>query len=274
MAQWIATTKLVKDARDILIPRIAGVQISAVAGVPRSGMILGSCLSTLLSVPLMEANKRGLRPMGFGARMKGEAPRAGKLLIVDDSCYTGGSLREAVEAARKTGADVISACAYLNPDAAWKPDVWCEHVVPPRFFEWNFFCSGHMSGSRGLPGGTALDFDGIICKEDGRTPLWVPRSSRFACRAIITGRLEVSDRDRCEEWLARHEVKYDKLVMHSAPSREERGSETKIAEWKASVLRDDNYSCYVESSVLQARIIKLNWQRGIVLCPPVDLVLT
>lgn len=261
---WVSAQKLLKDCRDLVLPQLLDLGVRAVAGVPRSGLIPAAYLASLLHVPLLEAADGGTRGLKCGTRGRrawANASLSNPVAVVDDSCFSGKTLQAY---ANREG--LVTCAVYSRAECRFRPTVVGEELPAPRFFEWNLFDSDHMRGTASLPRGCALDFDGVVSHEDGVTPLFVPRA--VPCRAIVTGRREVGafGRERTEAWLARHEAKYDRLVMHPAASPAERGGEEEIAKWKAERLAELDVSAYVESSPLQARVIRGLWG-GWVVCP-------
>ncbi len=130
------------------------------------------------------------------------------------------------------------------------------HEYPP-VGEWKF-----MGQKRGI---LAVDMDGVICEDclyqvdmdEERYIEWL-RDARpylipnFEIDYIVSNRLE-KYRPATEEWLARHGVYYNKLILWDIPSKEDRNG--KFTEHKVDVLLKIKPTEYWESSYDQAKKI-------------------
>ena len=127
----------------------------------------------------------------------------------------------------------------------------------PRFFEWNMMNHGNLDEC-------CMDIDGVICtdpleeeNDDGpryvrflrdATPISIPNTT---VGWLVTCRLE-KYRALTEEWLARHGVRYHKLVMLDLPSKEARMASNCHGRFKADVYKRTEASLFIESSLTQA----------------------
>ncbi len=126
--------------------------------------------------------------------------------------------------------------------------------------------------------------DGIICEEprvpdaDGGPGLaryrqWLMNAKPFhltraqPIKLIVTGRLE-QFRKETEDWLSKHGVKFDKLVMCPAQKASQRGD---IAAMKAEAYKNSTTAFFVESDPKQAeRIFQIAKKQ--VICPSISKV--
>ncbi|QDT23669.1 Orotate phosphoribosyltransferase [Gimesia chilikensis] len=269
-------------ARDTLklIPLLPD-NITSVTGVARSGVHPASMIAMMLHVPLyiLRQSKNDLIPAGNGWRLHQQPQGPGINLVIDDTTMTGRSLSLAKGILKNSGMKHIHASVYTNPAALSKPDLWAVDLPWPHFLEWNLFNSV-MSPS------IALDFDGILCNDcrpieddDGErylnflenaVPKYLPKKTSVPL--IITARIE-KYRPQTITWLKRWGVRYNKLVMHSAPTLQERNRDN-IARYKAehysSWVSSNNFKIsppvFIESDDHQARKIA-EYSRSPVICP-------
>jgi hypothetical protein len=229
--QWISLKRLAADSAD-LVAKLP-CDISGVVGIPRSGMFPASILATLLHVPLGELRAEGVHWLQAGSR-SGSLPQPEKILLIDDSVYSGGAMARAQAILPNT----YTAAVYVrSPDT--KLTASQRVLGRVHLFEWNFFNNGPLAGFAGFPelsgGGVGFDLDGILChdptccgdaeEEPGLTryfnwlksakPRWLVRAQTIPL--LLTARLE-KYRAETLEWLNRHRVKVRELVMHPAKS--------------------------------------------------------
>jgi hypothetical protein len=156
-------------------------------------------------------------------------PGKGRVLVVDDTVMTGNSQQILRKVVGQQFREVIFATVYCNPAAnLGKPDIHAVDLQWPHMLEWNLFNSV-------ISNSMAVDFDGVLCHdcppgsdEDGpkyldfirnATPLYLPR--QVPIPLIVTARIEKYRRDT-EDWLRRHNVQWEQLVMHPAATTRER----------------------------------------------------
>lgn len=252
------------------IPR----DIDFIIGVPRSGMIVASIISSYLNVPLIDVNSfiSGLEPWG-GDRLKyfnNSHQKTNKVLVIDDTVYGGTSMNKIKNQLKDFGnVQFIYMCVYLEGHASDAIDIYLEDVrkyisseCPIVLYEWNIF-QHHTSQMRQM----LFDIDGIFCMEppDERneedylkyianaTPMFIPRTK---LGGIVTYRLS-KNRDITEKWLAEQGIQYNELLMFKANSCKERNDSGVSPEmFKATVYVDHpNAKLFVESSDYQAQRI-------------------
>jgi adenine/guanine phosphoribosyltransferase-like PRPP-binding protein len=217
--------------------------ITAIAGVARSGLSAATMLSMYLHLPMITIRQtmHDIVDTGNGWRLGGSHhidPKRGKILVVDDTVMTGNSLKAIKPLIDSQVGHAIYAAVYVNPKALLKPDIWSVNLPWPHILEWNVFNSI-------LSPSAAMDFDGILCHDcppgsddDGpkylafirnAKPLYVPR--RVPVPLIVTARIERYRADT-EDWLRRHGIRWHRLVMHPAATLAERRRDN-IAAYKA-----------------------------------------
>lgn len=263
---WISTRRLAEVTTRELLPKLPP-RLAGVVGIPRSGMIPASILATMLHLPLMTLDDeprdvgRGVRARNYRLADHDAAP----LLVVDDTVYAG----HAMGRARKLIGDrpAVFAAVFVHPSAARSVDHFGRLLHPPHLLEWNLLNNGTLSGrAEYLPGGVALDFDGIVCTDgDPTRPLMIPRA--LPIPLVITGRAEhhrAATLDWCERW----GVRIERLEMRPGDVGEDWPS---IARWKAGVYRTAPQSLYVESDPQQARLIAAESKKPVV-CPAAEEV--
>jgi adenine/guanine phosphoribosyltransferase-like PRPP-binding protein len=245
-SRFITSEQFQKDIK-LLLSKVPH-DITAIAGIARSGLSVATMLSMYLHLPMLTIRQtlNDVVDTGNGWRLGGSRhvdPKRSKVLIVDDTVMTGNSIKQVRTIVAKEFDDYLFASVYVNPAASQKPDIWAVDLPWPHILEWNVFNSI-------LSASLALDFDGILCRDcpagsddDGdkylefirtATPLYLPRRSNVGL--IVTARIE-KYREETEAWLSRHDVKYSQLIMHPATSLRDRMRDD-IAAYKAEAFRN------------------------------------
>lgn len=221
------------------LPPIAGV-----LGVPRSGMIPASILSTVMSVPLYSLSEGNMvilsekTTMG-GSRMANYSSRDNNLpiLVIDDTSYTGAAINSVRRLLKSKYPDksflytVVyhePTGAYLSQDGDPLLDILNIPLQFPHILEWNFF-NAHptMFGMFDMDGVFCPDCTAEIDADEAAYISWMknvePIKDRitklFPCMAICTGRLE-KYRKYTEDWLNEHGIKYNALIMYPGSKKE------------------------------------------------------
>jgi len=240
-ARFITSAQFQHDIKALLakVPS----DITAIAGVARSGLSVATMLAMYLQLPMITIRQtmNDIVPTGNGWRLGGSrhVDPAGKILVVDDTVMTGNSLKAIRPLVTAQLGNAVYAAVYVNPTASLKPDIWAVDLPWPHILEWNIFNSV-------LSPSVAVDFDGILCHDcrpeqddDGEKyldfvrnapPLYVPRKSPIPL--IVTARIERYRHDT-EAWLRRYGIQWKTLVMHPAATLHQR-NQTDIAAYKAS----------------------------------------
>ena len=243
--------------------------VDFVIGIPRSGIIVASIISTLINVPLIDIDSfcSGAKPTGGHRLGTVQKNNTKKVLVIDDTSFSGRAIREAKQKLANYDYDFIYMVAYVDGHSDKDVDFWLEDVRNPAewglvFYEWNIFNHAPQWTTRFL-----YDIDGVVCVDppsDHNTeeyekyikdaiPLYIPK---VKVRGFVTYRIE-KYRDITSQWLAKQGITYDMLVMFNAQTREERDySGISSAQMKAAVYKADTGAMlYIESDDDQAQQI-------------------
>jgi hypothetical protein len=232
--------------------------VARVVAIPESGRLPAALIGLQTGLPVADLEAL-LAPE---AAAPAEGP-AGPVLLVDDACLTGATMRAARErlAARHPGLEVRRLAVFCRPEAEAAVDLALAAAPADPVFEWSLFRSPLMAR-------TCFDLDGILCgdcpaedDDDGpryrrflaaATPQVVPR---HPVRTIVTARLE-RYRPETEAWLAKNGIAYDRLVMLELESDAERRRTRPQGRFKAAAyVADEGAALFVESESWQAREI-------------------
>lgn len=283
--KFLTTKDLVEESTKLCekLPPIKGV-----IGLPRSGMIPASVISVNMSVPLYSVSEgeikklHSTRSKDGGSRMKMfNENKSLPYLVVDDTSYSGAEIMRTKELFNKKypKEKFLYTTIYSHPmcvDGKNILDIANVCAPYPHVLEWNFF-NAHTS----LYG--IFDLDGVFCKDcpyevaenQNEYEKWLtdvlPINSRipklFNCMAICTGRLE-KYRPQTEEWLKKHGIKYNELIMFNGTKEERDINHLKnVGEYKSKVF--NNYAIttpsekikpvyFIESCPHQSRLIAKN----------------
>lgn|GEM_PF-3135835 len=270
---WISTVEAARDTVELAgrLPQ----DLDIVVGIARAGMFPATIIAEFTGAALYSlcGTTGTITHCGHGGHTQLAAePR--RVLVVDDTCYAGQAMTHAVPHIRKKWPTAIveTAAVYSTP-ATVSILTHTAAIAPGMTVEWN------LLNNPGLLPFLGIDWDGILNRDcypgedddgpryaaflSGVTPLQTPRS--FPVAAIVTGRPEKYRRE-CEAWLARHRVRYSKLVMWPGDAAA-RWVDDACTRWKASMVRDlAVVRLFVESDPRQAqRIADLSGKR--VICP-------
>lgn len=248
-----------------LVPR----DIDVVIGVPRSGLLVANMISLALNLPL--ADVQGFseaRLIAAGktrrhAKLEVEFGSIKRALVVDDSIRTGAAMEEAIAElkAKRPDVEYTRLVAYRSDEIRKDSvDIAFEVLPMPRMFEWNAMHHTILARS-------CLDIDGIVCRDpteaendDGpayreflRTarPLYVPTKP---VGMFVSSRLE-KYRAETEDWLKRHNIEYEELVLLNLPNAEERRAQGNHGKFKGEVYRRSPAHLFIESELHQAEEI-------------------
>ncbi|AZO10052.1 MULTISPECIES: phosphoribosyltransferase [unclassified Mesorhizobium] len=258
--------------------------IDLVVGVPRSGVLAATLVSLTANIPMTDLDSflaGRIYTSGITKRraaLDRQAAEMRRILVIDDSVSGGNAMRDArdkIEAAGIKGNFVFAAVFGLLPQHE-ETDIVFEVVPHPRMFQWNFMHHIFLEQC-------CVDIDGVLCldpteeeNDDG------PAYEKFLGEArpllgptrkigwLVTSRLE-KYRKLTEAWLARHEIKYDQLIMLDLPSKAERQRLGAHGSFKAEFYRKSNAILFIESEHQQAlKIAKLSGKP--VLCVETNIV--
>jgi hypothetical protein len=268
--EWVSTPQLARDA--IALAGKLPPDVTAVAGVPRSGILPAGVVATHLHLPLFQLTEDGqLTRLGTGDRGRtlGFPADAGRIAVIDDTVYGGTAMRKVRGRVKRPA---VFAAVYVRPESAGAVDVFARPLPSPHLLEWNFANNGPFAGFAANPcyrGGVGMDLDGVIVHDAESaaatgagvlSPYLVPRT--HPCKLIATGRPE---RHRAEtEALLRtvgaRWVRLEMLPGHVEPTPEN------AARHKARHYAASGLGFFVESDPAQAALI--HYYTGLpVVCP-------
>ena len=271
---FITTAQLASDS--VRLSTILPPSVDAIVGVSRSGLLPASIVATHLHLPIYSVSpSKGLLHLGTGLRIEGNDPdrRPEHVVVIDDTVSRGGAMRRVLPIVERAfaAATIATACVYVHPMGVRIPDYHVEVLPGAHYLEWNWANAIHAEYC-------GFDFDGILCRDclpaendDGpryreflrtATPLFLPR--RASIPLIVTARHE-HYREETREWLARHRITCDRLVMRRF-AVQPRDWIAAISEFKADAYREAGLQLFAESEPEQAaRIHALTGMP--VLCP-------
>jgi uncharacterized HAD superfamily protein len=241
--------------------------VEVVAGVPRSGLLAANMMALHLNLPLTDIDgvengrvfATGKRALRHGSA-QGLLDEPRHVLVVDDCVSQGTELERTKGRLAGLPHSFTFLTVYAFPGGAHRADITLETVPRPAAFEWSLF---HSEVLRRV----CLDIDGVLCRDatpdeddDGEryrafltevAPLMRPT---IPVRALVTSRLE-RYRPETEEWLARHGISYEELIMMDLPTAEARRRSARQAAFKAKAYQKTEALLFIESSPGQAHDI-------------------
>lgn len=253
--------------RDIAIWERQLPHFDAVCGVPRSGLIPATYIALRRNIRLVELSDLLRQPEGAieRARLRENNPATNKpvgnrLLLVDDSSSNNSvTLRDLrSRLADQTSLKITYGAVYRASEHSLT-DCFYREVPMPRIFGWNWHRNWWMQHAM-------FDMDGVICEDwthrwennvdpefeqhvAAARPLFPPQ---VPIRAVVTSRIE-RYREGTANWLKQNGIRYGKLIMHPAPTAEDRRKANDHAIRKAAAYsQDKDASLFVESDVKQA----------------------
>lgn len=259
---YISTRQLVSDTLEWVksFPK----RFDMVVGIPRAGMIPASLIATHLGVPLTMPD---LFPRAFaGTKTFDSIPN--EVLLVDDSSGHGeGGTTDTILKKLQLVSPLTKfwkASTYVKESCANYFDLFHKIVHDGRFIqEWQLQQVRYFSL-------IMSDMDGVLCEDCPKEidadeskylnhianarPYLIPK---YEIEYILTGRLE-KYRPFTEAWLAKHRVRYRKLIMWNL---EDKSLRRNPAEYKARELMRIKPEVYYESRHSEAE--KINQMTGI-----------
>lgn len=248
--------------------------IDAVVGIPRSGMLVADIIGLHRSLPVVTVGdvcQRRSVEVGNRMHMSQEErndflrkPRS--LLVVDDSCGTGGTMKMTRRLLHSLDGIVkhnyFFMAAYANDQGMKWLDHWLERLEKPRFFEWNWMSNVFLTTA-------CIDIDGVLCRDPEKIErdeesggqryqqfvrtVGLLRKLRQPLGTLVTSRLEKWSYDTVT-WLSNHGIKYKNLVMMPFKTVRER-KQYGHARYKAEQYKRLGGSVFVESEIKQATAI-------------------
>lgn len=262
--RWVSTAQLIRDS--ITLAGLLPADVTAVAGIPRSGMLPASVIATHLHLPLFQLTPGGgLSRLGHGRG--GSLPQGlhGRLAVIDDTVYSGDAMHRARIALGALRA--VYGAVYVTHSAG-VVDLFVEEVKELHLLEWNLLNNGPLAGHAASPlfgAGVGLDLDGVICHDEhsgGKvgTPYLLPRS--VPAPLICTGRPE-AQRAATEAQLRLWGVRWQRLEMF--PGDTQPGWKDAAAH-KAWHYQRSALGFFVESCPQQAEAIHRQVRKPVI-CP-------
>lgn len=242
--------------------------VSLIVGIPRSGLLAANLFAVYLNLPLTDIDSfldGRLLSTGFRGKSYEKDAFKGKILIVDDSIYSGKALNVVKEKISQASAlkdlEVLYCCVYVYPNCKDMIDVPLVLLDMPRVFEWNIFHHKVLESA-------CVDIDGVLCvdptheeNDDGENylefllnarPYIVPK---VKIDTLVTTRLE-KYRASTEAWLKKHGIQYNELVMLDLPDKATRMKMNNRGAYKAEAFRQRKHcTIFIESERRQAQEI-------------------
>lgn len=280
---YISAARLAADTITFL-PRIP-LDVEAVIGVARSGVVPASLIATSLHLPLyFVSQSTGLVDPGHGGRLLGMDHKFTdfrKVLLIDDTAASGREMERCrkIVLAESPTVNILTAAIYVSLRAAELLNLYYAVLPGMHYLEWNWANAFHAMSC-------GFDFDGILCEDCPRSsdddgekyleflctarPLITPR--RKPIPLIVTAR-HVKYEAETREWLRRHRIRVNVLVMRDWDHPTDPVERVhKIALWKADTARRYGVRMFAESEPVQAQLIARRLNRP-VLCPALGRVI-
>jgi len=260
ISQW----QLMSDIREwsSTLPQ----DIIGVAGIPRSGVLpaVQLALHRNLHLTSIEDLIRGATPWRHALRWNVPEKHDGRVLILDDSINTGGTVRRYRQKLSVPNGRFLFGAVYYRELLQDVIEFGFRQVPFPRCFEWMLFHSNHMAHA-------CLDLDGVLCIEpdfregdsgvglerwlnhlESAAPLHIPT---LPVLAVVTSRLE-KYRSQTEAWLRLHGVRYKHLLMSPYETSRARRAAADHGERKAACYCElSEARLFIESSETQSKQI-------------------
>lgn len=259
--------------------------VDLVVGIPRSGMLAANlialhCNLAITDVDGLLAGKvmaSGLQRASIGRHLR-DVAASRTVLVVDDSILSGGEMSRVKSLIDSAGlsSKVLYLAVFYVRERQSDVDIALDLCPLPRVFEWNLM-HGHT-----LPK-CCVDIDGVLCvdptdeeNDDGERYMDFLQNARLLTKptatigTLVTSRLE-KYRSATEQWLRKHDIRFERLVMMDYATMEERQAAKAYAEFKATAYSKSNAMLFIESSdELSMKIAKLSGKP--VLCAETQLL--
>jgi orotate phosphoribosyltransferase len=273
-------TDFKNDTRQFAQGPFSGVDL--VVGIPRSGLLAANFLCLYLNVPMTDVD--GLcegRLIDSGERFAEDRPLRNfdSVLVIDDSVLSGSQMTETQNRLEEHEFpfDLSYGAIYASPWGRKYVDHWAEIVPTPRAFEWNVIHHPILTLA-------CVDIDGVLCRDpttaendDGERyreflstvePTIVPDHQ---IGHLVTSRLE-KYRPETEDWLNKHGIQYDDLVMMDLPSKAVRQKRGNHARFKADVYDSTDAALFIESELRQAEEISRRTDKPVLCYETMEMI--
>lgn len=238
-----------------------------IVGIPRSGMIPAYMISAYLNVDCTDLdsfinNNKLQRGITRTTKASLSYPHdAKKVLIIDDSVYSGKSMKLALDKiGNELSLKVKTLAIYAHTNNTDYTDYCFEKLDGKKLFEWGIFHNNIISNC-------CFDIDGVLCRDplpeedkeessylnfiENAEPLFLPTGK---VHSLVTNRLE-KYREMTEKWLKKHHVEYDNLIMIQVSNKEDKNRIDPSIDNKAKYYKKTNTELFIESSIEQAEKI-------------------
>lgn len=198
-----------------------------IVGIPRSGLLVANLIALKLGKPLTTPEL--FRYSHYWKNDVVDKKRKHKnILLVDDSIASGNTMQQSEQLLHSysRSLDVTRAALIASEDTKDMVDLYHKIIPPPRIFEWNLLNS--------RKGKLATNLEGVICEncppgvdlDEKAYTGWIRNAKPylippFYIDTIMSKRL-YKYRSDTEEWLARHDVRYGKLMLCDFQFEEQR----------------------------------------------------
>lgn len=259
---------LVNDIKKNL-SKLNHTKFDLIVGIPRSGMIPSYLISAYLNIDCIDLNgfinnqeiQRGItRSSKYGLSFPHEAKN---VLLVDDSIYSGDSIKKAIDKIPDNLKSKIKILAiYASSKNPKYVDMFFEYIDGKKIFEWGIYHNNIIND-------TCFDMDGVLCEDcdlesdndenqyinflKNAKPLYLPSGT---IHSIVTNRIE-KYRSLTQEWLEKHNVKYKNLIMLNLESKNDKNKIDPAIDHKASYYKKSSCVLFIESSKSQSERIVL-----------------
>lgn len=241
--------------------------VSLIVGVPRSGLLCALMVGEYLHKPVIDLQGylNGYAPQ-FGSRGKYMHKTNERVLVLDDTVFSGRSIEKVKDQVRAAGKNnVLYGCIYAEGKHACEMvDIYFENNYNPNeelwhLYEWNILQHGLKLSSV-----TMYDLDGVLCldppdeKNVQGYEQYIANARTMIIPSTVVGAIVTYRRERyreiTERWLRTNGVQYDKLIMRS--ERFFTRNNDDAAYYKAMEYRNAQWArLFVESNARQAEII-------------------
>jgi len=261
MFHYMTVANMNHDIIHNLLPKIPKVEL--VVAIPRDGILAGILVSLYRNIPFCTidefCNGKISLPGIKHRKAKDFNTSLNNILVIDDMCATGRGMKDAKErlAALNYRVNYIFAVVYAfkaeEKMSLGMIDAYAKEISSPLHYEWTFGDNVFLSKY-------IMDIDGILCDDcpredddDGERYLNFLRNAKLKLRPVEVGTLitwrDEKYREQTEEWLNRHDIKFNKLVMA------DRSKWANAIQFKADYYKNNSGKIFLESSSHIARKI-------------------
>lgn len=213
------------------IYKVSEENFELVVGIPRSGMIPAYMLSSYLNIDCIDLDGFiNNVPLQHGITRKTKynlsyPHNANMILLVDDSIFSGESMKSAISKIPVSLRDkTIPLAVYGTKNSDSTGTISLEIIKGKKLFEWGIFHNSLISK-------TCFDMDGVLCedlelKQDYRHSDYIQAIKTVKKKFHPTGKIHSIVTNRKEEyrsetitWLNNNDISFDNLIMLSCKDR-------------------------------------------------------